>query len=114
MDGISFLFRSAVDNAALKRLEVFAMRLQQKASECGGVVMFANDVRPGAAGKEHTSMGESWRHICATRLKLSRQGGTRTVQVVKSPFVGPVSHEFAIGEAGIIQPPLDGDISIYS
>lgn len=103
VDGVSFLFRSAMDGAALKRLEVFAMRLQQKAASCGGVVAFANDVRAGVMGEVQTAMGETWRHVCATRISLGWHGHVRVAEVVKSAIVGRVRVEFEINESGFTE-----------
>lgn len=103
VDGVPFLFRSAMDGAALKRLEVFAMRLQQKAVPCGGIVAFANDVRTGVAGEVQTAMGETWRHVCATRISLGWQGPIRIAEIVKSAIAGRLRAEFEVGEAGFIE-----------
>lgn len=103
VDGVSFLFRSSMDGAALKRLELFAMRLQQKAASCGGIVAFANDIRMGAMGEVQTAMGETWRHVCATRISLGWQHRIRVAEVVKSAIVGRVRVEFEISESGFTE-----------
>lgn len=107
IDGAAFLFRAQGKVSSLSRLEVLATRLLEHVTTLGGIVVFTNNIRIAPSGLEYTAMGDSWRHVCGTRLSLESRAGERRITVVRSLLTAPVSLEFCICAQGFSDPEIE-------
>lgn len=95
VDSVAALYRTCDMNAAPKRLEAFAQRMHALAVRYDMAVVLVNHAKM-QQGVVVSAMGESWTHVCSTRIALRRMATCFALELIKSPVSASASINFQV------------------